>query len=88
VYLKLWPILVVALIVAVVVWPRSTPVPASSGPAASHNIVEHACWIDSDGLIAGCALADGSVIGVAQGSPTTCYFQEPFPTGDVNIRCK
>jgi hypothetical protein len=88
VYLKLWPVIVAVLIVAVVLWPRSTPVPASGGPAASHNVVEHACWIDSGGLIAGCRLADGSVLGVARGSPTTCYFQEPFPTGDVNIRCK
>jgi hypothetical protein len=30
---------------------------------------------------------DGSMVGSAVGSPTTCYFVEPLPSGDYSLNC-
>jgi len=89
-YLKAWPIVVIALIAVLVLWPRSAS-PASStgpGPSASHVLVNHTCWIDTSGAIAGCRLADGTIQGFSTGQETICYFLEPMPTGDAQFRCK
>ena len=82
-WLKAWPIVVALLIAAVAFWPR--PAPAPPPPTVTVN---HTCWIATDGSIAGCRLADGTVIGEAAGTQTVCYFTEPFPTGNETIRCK
>lgn len=90
VYLKAWPIVVGVLIAALVFWPRS-PAPASvsgPGPSGSHVVIDHACWVAND-TVMGCRMSDGTVVGVPEGTPETCYFLEPMPTGDdVTFRCK
>lgn len=79
-YLKLWPGLVVVLVAAVAFWPRTVETPP---PRTAHD-----CWIGADGSVAGCRMFDGSVVGDPAGSPTTCYFVEPLPTGDYRFTCK
>ena len=78
-YLKLWPVLVLAGVLALALWPKPPP----AGPLAA----PHDCWIDAEGFVAGCRMADGTMQGVPEGSPTTCFFIEPMPTGDVSFRC-
>jgi len=78
-YLKLYPVLVVVLVAAVAFWPRTTPTPP---PRTAHD-----CWLAA-GQLNGCKMFDGSVVGEAAGSPTTCYFIEPLPTGDYSLSCK
>ena len=80
VYLKLWPVLVVVLIAAIAFWPRSVEAPP---PRTAHD-----CWIASDGSLAGCRMFDGTMLGDAIGSPTTCYFVEPLPSGDYRLSCR
>jgi hypothetical protein len=80
VYLKLWPVLVVVLIAAIAFWPKSVEAPP---PRTAHD-----CWVGSDGGLAGCRMFDGSMVGIAVGSPTTCYFVEPLPSGDYSLTCK
>jgi len=90
VYLKVWPILVGVLIAALVFWPRSAAtVPTSApGPSASHVLLDHTCWIDTSGAIAGCRLANGTVQGFITNRETICTFLEPMPTGSAQFRCK
>lgn len=85
-YLKAWLILVAVLVLAVVFLPRSSPVPANQ-PTPTHVVIDHTCWIAANGALAGCRMADGTVVGVPEGRETTCYFLEPMPTGDVTLRC-
>ena len=80
VYLKLWPVLIVALVAAIAFWPKSVEAPP---PRTAHD-----CWIGSDGYLAGCRMFDGAVLGEAIGSPTTCYFVEPLPSGDYPLNCR
>jgi len=80
VYLKLWPVLVVVLIAAIAFWPKSVEAPP---PRSAHD-----CWVGSDGSLAGCRMFDGTVLGEAVGSPTTCYFVEPLPSGDYGLNCR
>jgi hypothetical protein len=51
-------------------------------------LVDHTCWIDASGAIAGCRFADGTIQGFSTGQETICYFLEPMPTGDTEFRCK
>lgn len=78
-YLMLYPVLVVVLVAAVAFWPRSTPAPP---PRTAHD-----CWLAA-GQLSGCKMFDGTVVGEAAGSPTTCYFVEPLPTGDYSLSCR
>jgi hypothetical protein len=88
-YLNAWPVIVIALVVVLAVWPRSgSQATSGPGPSASHLIVDHTCWLDTNGAISGCRMLDGTILGVPTGTETTCYFQEPMPTGNVQFRCK
>jgi len=78
-YLMLYPVVVVALVVAVALWPRPTPAPAQH--------TAHDCWIASDGSVAGCRMFDGTMQGDAVGDPATCYFVEPLPTDTAGFTC-
>jgi len=79
-YLLAYPVLLVALVGALAFWPRSTPAPP---PRTAHD-----CWLAADGSVSGCRMFDGTMAGDAIGDPTTCYFVEPLPTGDVSFTCK
>ena len=78
-YLKLWPVLVLAGVLALAFWPKPPP-PA---PVAT----PHTCWLAEDDSIAGCRMSDGSIVGDEVGTETTCFFVEPIPTGDISFRC-
>ena len=80
-YLKLWPVLVVVLVAAIAFWPKPTAAPAPPRTA-------HECWLAADGSVAGCRMFDGTISGEAAGDPTTCYFVEPLPTGEVGFTCR
>jgi len=88
-YLKAWPVLVAGLLVAGALAPR-TPVVGSGNPTASQPAygAAHQCWEAPDGSISGCRLANGSVEGLASGTPITCYFDEPLPAGNTTLRCR
>lgn len=89
VYLKAWPIIVGVVIAALVFWPRGLGATPASAPGASpsHVTIAHTCWIETDGSVAGCRMADGTVLGFTTQTETTCYFLEPMPTGNVTFRC-
>jgi hypothetical protein len=78
--LKLWPVAILALALAVAFWPKPPPAPPAQNTA-------HDCWVAADGGLSGCRIHDGSVDGYAIGSPTTCYFLEPLPTGSYKLHC-
>lgn len=79
-YLLAYPVLLVALVGALAFWPRTTPAPT---PRTAHD-----CWLAADGSVNGCRMFDGTMAGDPLGDPTTCYFVEPLPTGDVSFTCK
>ena len=99
-YLKVWPVLVAAIWVIGVVSPRTsttyaggtTPYsqPASNGSLSSSISAygpAHACWEALDGSVNGCRLASGAIMGVASGTPMTCYFKEPLSASDTSVHC-
>jgi hypothetical protein len=75
-YVKVWPALVALGIVGVVVSPKAPPPPAA-----------HQCWVATDGGIMGCRLANGTIRGAADGTPITCYFDEPLPATSETLSC-
>jgi len=79
-FLMAYPVLLVGIIVAAALWPRPTPLPTP--PRTAHD-----CWAAADGSISGCRMFDGTIVGEQSGDPTTCYFVEPLPTGDVAFTC-
>lgn len=88
-YLKAWPVLVAALLVATAFAPK-TPAAAGGGDTVSQPAygAAHQCWEAPDGSINGCRLANGSVEGLASGTPITCYFDEPLPASNTTLRCR
>ncbi len=95
-YLKAWPVLVALLLVAGAVSPHSSPSLAGGGATGGSGTTisqpaygaEHQCWEAADGSINGCRLDDGTVDGLASGTPLTCYFDEPLPATQTTIRCQ
>jgi hypothetical protein len=83
-WLKVWPILVLAIVAVTVVAAMLPPGPAE--PEAKRPAA-HTCWLDDEGFINGCRNADGSTDGTPVGVETTCYDVEPLPTGDFSIYC-
>jgi hypothetical protein len=89
-YLKAWPVLVAALLVAGALAPKTPAVAGSNGPNGSQPAdgSAHQCWEAPDGSINGCRLVSGSIQGSASGTPLTCYFDEPLPAADTTLRCQ
>ena len=93
-YLKAWPVLVAALLVAGAASPRTSETYTGSSspyaqPASDISVYgpAHACWEATDGSVNGCRLASGAVYGTATGTPITCYFAEPLPAGGATVHC-
>jgi hypothetical protein len=94
-YTRLWTaaagVLAALLVIAVVTTPPRAPTSPAAAPGAGASPTPgtgHPCWLAVDGSINGCEMHDGSVVGVATGKQTVCYFNEPLPTGEYTIRCR
>ena len=87
-YLKAWPVIVAALLVAGALSPQNTAVAGNGATAPSPGYVAHQCWEAPDDSITGCLMADGTVDGDTTDSPVTCYFNEPLPSGDGRLMCR
>ena len=89
-YLKAWPVLVAVLLVAGAVSPKAPAAAGDSGNTVSQPAygAAHQCWEAPDGSVNGCRLANGSVYGLASGTPITCYFDEPLPASNTTLRCR
>lgn len=88
-YLKAWPVLVVAILVGGAISAALSPgsaVEAGNGPAPSPGYVAHHCWEALDDSITGCLMANGTVDGETSDSPIMCYFNEPMPSGRLMCR--
>lgn len=82
-FLKAWPVIAVIALAGLVILPGLFAKPATPPPRSAHD-----CWL-ADGFVAGCRMFDGTIEGVAEGSPTVCYFIEPMPTAeDYQFTCR
>jgi hypothetical protein len=93
VYLKAWPVMVGVLMIAGAVSPRSSASDAVSSsigtPAvyAPATAPAHTCWEAADGSVAGCRMANGSLMGYSTASTITCYFYEPLAATTTSVSC-
>jgi hypothetical protein len=81
---KVWPILVLAVVAFLVIGAMLPSPPPAATPGRP---VAHTCWLDNSGYVSGCRNLDGSMEGYAIGTETTCYYAEPLPTGDYTLYC-
>lgn len=94
-YVKVWPVLVAAVLVIGAVSGKSSPSTTTNAPfnyptAPTLSGDAHTCWLSASGEIVACRSKDGSTMLFGTEQLTlahTCYFVEPLLEGE-SARCR